>query len=276
MQLTEVNVRASDGYVLRANHYDAGGDSVLLIGSALGVKRRYYDAFARFIADRGRSVVTFDYRGIGDSRPTSLRKFDGTMSEWGRLDINAAIDWIANELQPRTLTYVGHSCGGQLLGLAPNADRIDRIVFSSAQSGYWGHWPGARKYAIGALWVTMPVIATIAGYFPSRILGLGSEDLPRRVATDWARWGRHRDYLFGFHDPAPFAKITAPILAWSFVDDSYAPKTAVDALLRFYGRAEVTRRHADEPGIGHFGFFRRGRERLWEETVTWLDSRSGA
>ena len=272
MQLSEVNVRASDGYVLRANHYDAGSDSVLLIGSALGVKRRYYDAFAQFIAGKGRSVVTFDYRGIGDSAPKSLRKFDGTMSEWGRLDITAAIDWITNELRPRTLTYVGHSCGGQLLGLAPNASRVDRIVFSSAQSGYWGHWPGVRKFAIGTLWLAMPVIANIAGYFPSRVLGLGSEDLPRRVATDWARWGRHRDYLFGFHDPAPFAKITAPILAWSFVDDTYAPKPAVDALLRLYSGANVTRRHADEPGIGHFGFFRRGRERLWEETTAWLDA----
>ena len=270
--MREVEIRATDGYVLRASYYDAGGDSVLLIASALGVKRRYYDAFAQFIASKGRSVVTFDYRGIGDSRPRSLRRFDGTMSEWGRLDITAAIDWITNELRPRTLSYVGHSCGGQLLGLAPNANRVDRIVFSSAQSGYWGHWPGVRKLAIGALWLTMPVIANIAGYFPSRILGLGSEDLPRRVATDGARWGRHRDYLFGFHDPAPFAKITAPILAWSFVDDTYAPKPAVDALLRLYSGANVTRRHADEPGIGHFGFFRRGRERLWEDTTAWLDA----
>jgi len=271
--MREVDLTAADGFTLRANVYDAGSDAVMLIASALGVKRRYYDAFAQRIAASGRTVVTFDYRGIGDSRPQSLRRFDGTMEEWGRLDITAAIDWISAELRPRVLSYVGHSCGGQLLGLAPNAQRIDRIIFTCAQSGYWRNWPGVRAYGIGALWLAMPVIANLAGYFPSKLLGLGSEDLPRRVAAEWARWGRHRDYLFGYNDPAPYTKITAPLLAWSFADDTYAPRTAVDALLRHYSAAAITRRHANAPGTGHFGFFRRNvGERFWEEAVTWLDA----
>jgi predicted alpha/beta hydrolase len=271
MQVLEFDMRAADGYVLRGSHYDAGGDSVLLIASALGVKRRYYDAFARHIAESGRSLVTFDYRGIGDSRPRSLRKFEGTMAQWGRLDIAAAIEWITTELHPRFLAYLGHSCGGQLLGLAHNASRVDRIIFTSAQSGHWRHWPGVRKYGLGALWLLMPAVAAVAGYFPSRVLGLGSEDLPRHVAAEWARWGRHPEYLFGYNDAAPYERITAPILAYSFADDTYAPKAAVDALLRHYVAAPVTRIHAEEPGIGHFGFFRRGRERLWADIVTFLD-----
>ncbi|HEV7768903.1 MAG TPA: alpha/beta fold hydrolase [Thermoanaerobaculia bacterium] len=275
MHIREVTLQTSDGLTLRGTHYDASSDSVLLIASALGVKRRYYDAFAQRIAESGRSVVTFDYRGIGDSRPKSLRSFDGTMEEWGRLDITAAIEWVSSELRPKTLAYVGHSCGGQLLGLAPNAPRVDQIIFTSAQSGYWRHWPGSSKYRLGALWVTMPLVASVIGYFPSKVLGLGSEDLPRRVAVEWARWGRHPEYIFGYHDPAPYARITAPLLGWSFVDDTYAPKAAVDALLAHYSSADITRRHTDAPGIGHFGFFRRGKgERLWDEAVTWLAART--
>jgi predicted alpha/beta hydrolase len=273
MHVREVDLAAGDGYKLRASLYDANSDSVLLIASALGVRRRYYDAFAQRIAAGGRSVVTFDYRGIGDSRPRSLRKFDGTMEQWGRLDIAAAIDWIASELHPRELSYVGHSCGGQLLGLASNARRVDRIVFACAQSGYWRDWPGMRAYSIGALWMMLPIVASVIGYFPSKVLGLGSEDLPRRVAAEWAKWGRHPDYLFGYNDPTPYTTVTAPIMAWSFADDPYAPRNMVDALLRHYSSAPVTRRHEDAPGMGHFGFFRRGKgELLWDETVTWLNA----
>lgn len=262
-----IEIHAADGFVLRATLYDAQSDRALLIASAMGVKRRYYDAFAQFLAASGISVVTFDYRGIGDSRPASLRGFRGTLEEWGRLDVTAAIDWIARELRPRSLAYVGHSVGGQLAGLAPNIDRVGRFAFVCAQSGYWRHWPGIRAWGLGTLWIAMPLIARAIGYFPSRTLGLGSEPLPREVASEWARWGRHPEYLFGYNDPEPFTRITAPILAWSFAGDRYAPKPAVDALLRHYSAAPITRRHVTDRGLGHFDFFRRGKaEDLWEET----------
>jgi predicted alpha/beta hydrolase len=267
----QVEISAADGYVLHGSLYE-GVDDVLLVASAMGVKRRYYDAFAQYVSERGRSVLTFDYRGIGDSRPKSLRGFMGTMRDWGTLDIAAAIDWISRELRPRSFAYLGHSCGGQLLGFAPNADRVDRAVFTCAQSGYWRHWPGVHAYALGSLWVAMPVISNVVGLFPSKILGLGSEDLPRTVASEWAKWGRHRDYLFGYNDSAPYARLSPRILAWSFADDRYAPKPAVEALLSYYKGAAITHRHVESRDIGHFGFFRRGKgEAMWDETVEWLE-----
>ncbi|HEX2059244.1 MAG TPA: alpha/beta fold hydrolase, partial [Thermoanaerobaculia bacterium] len=172
-----IEICASDGYRLAATLYDADAGEAMLVAPAMGVRRRFYDAFARYLAERGRNVVTIDYRGIGDSRPANLRRFNGTMSDWGRLDIAAAIEWIVRELRPSSLAYAGHSAGGQLVGLASNADRIERMLLVCAQSGHWRHWPGLRAYGLAALWLAMPVISHVVGFFPSKPLGLGSEDL---------------------------------------------------------------------------------------------------
>jgi predicted alpha/beta hydrolase len=265
-----MEIRAADGYTLHATLHDANSNRTIVIASAMGVKRRYYDAFAQFLAANGITALTFDYRGIGDSRPRSLRGFQGSLRDWGTLDLTAAIDWISRELRPKQLFHAGHSCGGQIVGLASNASRIDRMLFVCAQSGYWRHWPRLRGLGLGALWYAMPSIARVAGYFPSRVLGLGSEDLPREVATQWATWGRHPDYIFSANDPAPFARLTAPILAWSFEDDHYAPRRAVEALLARYESAAITRKHVMQRKVGHFGFFRKGNEDLWRESLDWL------
>jgi predicted alpha/beta hydrolase len=274
MEVRSIAIPAADGYTLTGTLYDANASSALLVAPAMGVRRRFYDAFARHVAERGRSVVTIDYRGIGDSRPPSLRRFRGTMSDWGTLDIPAALDWIGRELRPASLAYAGHSAGGQLVGLAPNADRIDRMLLVCAQSGHWRHWPGMQRYGLAALWVAMPVISQLVGFFPSKPLGLGSEDLPRNVASEWARFGRHREYIFRDHDPAPYARLTAPILAYSFCDDSYGPKAAVDWFLSKYSGAKITRVHWEKAGLGHFGVFRRGLgEEHWDVAVRHFDER---
>ena len=262
-------ITAADGFSLAANHYDAGSDRAVVIASAMGVKRRYYDAFAQYLCANGISVLTFDYRGIGDSRPRSLRGFEASLEDWGKLDIAAAIEWMSN--QARSISYVGHSVGGQLAGMVPNIERAERLMFVCAQTGHWRDWPGLRKIQLGALWLGMPVAARAFGFFPAKMAGLGSDDLPRGVALEWSRWGRHRDYLFGYHDPASYARIKAPLLAYSFRDDHYAPRAAVELLLRRYESAAVTHIHVEQRGLGHFDYFRRGKgEHLWPDALAWL------
>jgi predicted alpha/beta hydrolase len=73
-----------------------------------------------------------------------------------------------------------------------------------------------------------------------------------------------------------YARLEAPIFAYSFADDPLAPPNAVEALLSLYRRARATHRHvaASDVGlraIGHFGFFRAAqRDRLWAEARDWL------
>lgn len=262
-----MDIRASDGYVLTGTHYE-GGDHAVVIAGAMGVARHYYDAFAKYLAENGRSVVTFDYRGIADSKPASLRRFDGSLADWGRLDLPAVLDWTTRELKPSRISLVGHSCGGQIVGFAPNASVLDELVFVSAQSGYWRHWPGVSAYGLGLLWLVMPPVARALGFFPSRLFRLGNQDLPREVAVQWATAGRHPEYIFGFHDDGPWRALRMPILAWSFADDTYAPRAAVEALLGHYSGASIEHRHVEGRRVGHWGFFRQKTgEDLWRETL---------
>ena len=80
----DIEIPAIDGFALAATVYepDALTDKVVLITGGTGVLRCFYDPFACFLQRQGFGVVTFDYRGIGDSRPLSLKGFWAQMHEW--------------------------------------------------------------------------------------------------------------------------------------------------------------------------------------------------
>lgn len=140
---TTETIPARDGFALAASRFPAAGEAAaaVLVVPATGVARRLYDPFARHLAARGFTVVTWDWRGTGGSRPRSLRGFRATMSDWARLDLPGAIAWAREALPGLPLLAVGHSFGGQCLGLAPEAAALAGAVTVAAQSGWWGHWP---------------------------------------------------------------------------------------------------------------------------------------
>ncbi len=173
---------ALDGFELAATLYEpaagAGdGGPVVLINSATAVRRGYYDGYARALAAQGFSVLTWDYRGIGDSRPRSLAGFRARMRQWGEVDLAGILGWIADHLRPRRLLVVGHSVGGQLVGLAANNHRIHALMMVGSQNGWWGHWPAPSRYRIALNWfVLIPLVTRVYGYLPGRF---GTkEDLP--------------------------------------------------------------------------------------------------
>jgi len=282
-----LRIHALDGFELAATLYEPAPRkrqaATVLINSATAVRRRYYDAFARYLAGEGLRVVTYDYRGIGGSRPRSLSRFAARLRQWAEEDQGGVLDWISARLQPRKLLVVGHSVGGQIVGLAPGNERIHGMVGVAAQSGYWGHWPSPSRYRMALRWyLAVPLASRIFGYVPGW-LGI-KEDLPGGVAREWAEWCRRPDFLFEGHDERRrgYERFAKPFLAYSFEDDDYAPRAAVESLLDAYREARVDHRHVTPrevgaPAIGHFGFFReRFRETLWRESASWLSAQAAA
>lgn len=281
---TSVSIPATDGFELAASLYEPAPDrdgrrAVIVVNSGTGIVRRFYGRFAAFLAENGFPTLTWDYRGIGASRPRSLRGFVATMRDWGERDLEGVLAYARGRWPDRSLLVVGHSAGGQVVGLAPRAREVAGLLAVAAQSGYYRHWPAPRRFAMAALWrLVMPAASTLLGFFPAKALGLG-EDLPRGVALEWARWCRSRDYMVdetGRPLRPHFAALAAPILAYSFADDPFAPRPAVEQLLSFYENAPTTHRHVRpaERGlgrVGHFGFFRETyRDSLWAEALDWL------
>jgi predicted alpha/beta hydrolase len=245
---------------------------VVIINTGAGVSQRFYAPFAAWLAERGFTVITYDYRGVGESRPFRLRGFEGRLRDWGLADFEGVLQFVTRVYPGRAVLVVGHSVGGQLLGFPESNGVVRGAVTVGSQSGYWGHWPMPRKVAMGALWHVMPAIAHAVGFLPGR-LGLG-QDLPLGVAVEWARWCRQRGYFT--EDGVAmsgFERLRAPVLSFSFSDDPYAPRSAVDWLHRLFRSASVERRHIEPGSVGlapvrHFGFFRpEFRGALWPQVV---------
>jgi len=271
----EVGLTARDGYRLGATVYGTA-ERAALIMPATGVPQAYYAKFAAYLAERGFTVLTFDYRGIGRSLHGDVGKLRARMQDWALLDAAAAFAYLGE----RKIVVVGHSFGGQALGLLPAAQRIAAAIFVGSQSGYWKNWP-----LLGRLWMwpvthlALPGMAKLNGYFPGSRLGFG-EDLPRGVASQWASWCRHPRYLVGALGVEDvYSKLKLPIRAYAITDDAFAPLGAVEALRRLYPHAQwetrqVAPREVGAKALGHFGFFReRFRDSLWREAADWLEAR---
>src|SRR2546423_14016394 len=105
-----------------------------------------------------------------------------TMIDWGTRDAAGVIAWVRQNYTPARLVAVGHSAGGQLVGVAPNHDHVDGVLAIGAQSGYWRLWPVRDRVLMGLIWyVAIPGVTAVLPHFPLRWFGAG-ENLPRGVA----------------------------------------------------------------------------------------------
>jgi len=273
---------ALDGFPLGAMLFSPPGGASprasLVILGATAVPQRHYDRYARWLAARGVQVLTFDYRGVGRSRPEKLRGFGATMSDWALLDARAALRW-ARAASPSTPQLaLGHSFGGQIAGVLDEYNEVDGALLVGSQMGFWRDWP-RRDWPWLAFFFfgIVPVGTALAGYLPGA-LGLRT-DMPAGVAREWTRWCRHPGYLTGHIDGAAerFGRFDRPTLFYSFTDDSFAPRAPVETLLDRLGRAPLRHRRVSpaEVGrpVGHFGMFRpEFAKNLWPETLAFIEA----
>ncbi|WP_404439011.1 alpha/beta fold hydrolase [Stutzerimonas chloritidismutans] len=255
-----------NGHLLSSYWYPPSGAprGAVLIAPAMGVKQRFYAAFASWLADRGYLVVTFDYLGMGRSRQIPLRQLKVDILDWARHDCSAVLATVAEEAGALPLYWIGHSVGAQILPLVKGHERLTRIVTIAAGSGYWRENSPQIKHKAWLLWHGLaPALTAIAGYFPGDRIGAVG-DLPAGVIRQWRRWCLHPEYLIGVEgEPMhqAFAAVRTPLTSLSFTDDEMMSARNTESLHGFYTGApkSMQRIAPSEVGadrIGHFGFFR--------------------
>lgn len=282
-----ISFRASDGFELKGHVYGdpATARAGLLIAPAMGVEQRYYSDFAQWMAAQGWLVLSFDYRGMGASRPAemrgSLKGLEADIRLWAERDASAALDELDRRLggAERPIHWLGHSLGGQILGLLPNRERVSRAITVGSGSGYWReNAAGLRRYVWWLWYVIVPLSLPLFGYFPGRRLRKVG-DLPRGVMAQWRRWCLDRDYMMGEGGAAlraQYAALRTPMLSLAFTDDEFMSRRNTESLHGFYAgaRPELRRIAPADVGvrrIGHFGFFRKHFEAtLWPHVSRWL------
>jgi predicted alpha/beta hydrolase len=280
-------VAVQNGSLIALRTFDppAAARAAVIVPSAMGVAQNYYARFAEWLAAQGYLAVTFDYRGIGLSAPKSLRGYRVDIHDWATQDCAAAIDFVKARLPSARLYWVGHSLGGQLLGLIPNRERIDRVMTVATGSGYWRENSWQTKRFVWWLWyVAAPLGVRIAGYFPGkRLRKVG--DLPAGVMEQWRRWCLSPEYVVsaeGDRVRAAYASVRTPMLSLSFTDDEMMSAQGIRSLHGLYTGAPIEYRRIAPPdvgarSIGHFGFFRPQFEQtLWPLVPQWLNSQNKA
>ncbi|MFQ6573213.1 alpha/beta hydrolase family protein [Pseudomonas sp. UM16] len=273
---------AADGYPLGGccwrHEQVVSTRPVVIINAATSVCSRYYARFAEYLFSHGFDVMTYDYRGIGESRPASLRHFQASWTDWGALDFEAMVQRALREFPGQPIDVVGHSFGGCAAGLAASSRRVRRLVTVGAQFAYW------RDYAVDSRWqlfgkwhVLMPLLTRLCGYFPGKRLGW-LEDTPAGVVKDWSTLTAAYELRPSGKAlvELPFAHVTAQTLAISLSDDPFGTVAAIERLLAYFessprSHLRIAPADIDERHIGHFAFFhQRFQARLWPIALQWL------
>ena len=279
----DIMVPATDGYMLAATLFLPRGakHTTVLINSATAVQRRFYRRFATYLATCGCVVLTYDYRGIGGSRPASLKGFAATMADWAALDMASAVTWMRGRYKGIPLAVVGHSFGGQAIGLLPNNDMIARSLMVAAQAGYWALMPSPVSYRVYLLMNTIGrPVTRMLGYTPGK-LGIG-EDLPKGVFLQWSDWVMNKRYYYD--DPklpllTNYGQYTHPLRALTFTDDALATRPMVELLCSGFTATQpeilsIAPKQIGAKTIGHFGFFKpEFRDTLWKDAGDWLTAK---
>ena len=286
----QLRLRAADGYEIGAVFYAAlrprAPRRVALLHGGAGIPALRYRRFARFLAEWGIPVLTYDYRGIGLSRPPVLRGFQATIEDWAEFDSTAAIAWLRERFPHDELLGISHSIGCLPLGGARNAAEQARIVLVGAHTGYYGDYRPLYRLPMAVAWHgLMPALTRFVGYFPADRLGLG-EDLPAGMALQWAE-RRLPELRPSGSEPAGermrrlldrCAALQCPAIAISISDDAFATVAGTKRMLSYFPRLSSAQHvvfippDAQVRSIGHFGFFRRAvGMTLWPRLLAQLE-----
>jgi predicted alpha/beta hydrolase len=178
------------------------------------------------------------------------------------------------------LSYVGHSFGGQALGLLANNSEVSRALLIAAQAGYWKLMAWPERYRVYAMlkFIGIP-LTRLLGYAPAWS-GIG-EDLPKDAFLQWVNWVMRKRYLFD--DPKlgglkNFSQFHGAMRALAISDDPWATRPSVELLCSGFTSITpeiitITPAEAGVAKIGHFGFFRPDhRDTLWRSAADWIQA----
>ena len=279
MQTREA-IRTRDEQKISATVYQSQGenDKVVVIGPSARATQSLYKPMATYLAQQGITAVTFDYRGTGGSLFGKSKKRKCTLQQWASLDLDAVLLYVKNHFPGRELIFIGHGISGELAGLAPASQYINRLVLINASLSCAGLWPWDGRLRLSLAKLFIPVRNILFRLLPGRTR-FSINSLPPGVMKEWSNWCNNNNGLFDVFPDNNYRKLQVSLLAFSFTDDWRSPSKAVAALLKHYSGATTTWHHA-KPGdfgllkMGHNGFFeQKSRHILWDKLILWFDDR---
>ncbi len=278
----QVTISCNDGVDICGSIFNPAiqPKGAILIASATGIKRQFYSNFAKFLSQQGFAVLTFDNRGIGQSLTDSVKQNNASIQCWGEQDMPAALEQLKSSFPNTNYHLVGHSAGGQLIGLMPNASNLTSVFNVACSSGSLRNMK--MPFLIQAHFfmnLFIPLSNLIFGHTRSELVGMG-EPLPKRVAQQWREWCNGSGYVktaFGKSiDRHFYNELTFPSMWVNAVDDPIANDANVQDMISVFPKIEFETLTLDPKSynlkeIGHMKFFSQRSQRLWQHTINWLE-----
>ena len=272
--MKRIDIITKDHYSLAAHLFEPqiSNQKVLLINSATGVKQQIYFSVAQFFADHGFTVITYDYRGIGLSKPHKMRGFEASMRVWGTTDYKALTSYIKSNFEDYKKYCLGHSVGALILGMNPDSEIFEEFIFVGTQNAFVGNLRLKTKIeAYLGFGIVQPLFTLLLGYFPASWFGLG-ESLPSGSAFDWRILILNKKSTNNLLEKsADFSKkLRQKVLVIWAEDDAWLTEKGVKSLLEnTYATLRPTYRHiytseSEKGEIGHVNFFRSYNRKLWK------------
>ncbi|WP_445432611.1 alpha/beta hydrolase family protein [Chryseobacterium indoltheticum] len=266
-------ISTKDQYQLSAHIFkpEKSNQKIILINSATGVKQQVYFSFAQFFAEQGFTVITYDYRGIGLSKPEKMRNFKASMRTWGSEDFKRLTEFVIENFPDYQKFCLGHSVGALIIGMNENSKVFERFIFVATQNAFIGNLKWKTKLeAFFGFGFAQPFFTELFGYFPAHWFGLG-ESLPKNCAYDWRTLILNRKstgkLLLKTNDYSK--ELNQKVLVLYAEDDVWLTDKGVKSLLndvypnlkpdyRFLQTSE-----SEKGEIGHVNFFRSYNKKLW-------------
>lgn len=276
-------IETSDKFLIAVTSFGENNSTnkIIVISSAIGVPQKFYTKFATYLANKGYLVFTYDYRGIGQSKPKSFKGFQAEFIDWADKDFMAISQYI-EEMYPNHQKYlIGHSMGGIMLGLSRAFRVYEKFVTIGSQFGYIENFHDKDKLKIKTFFkVMIPLLTPIYGYFPSQKVNMG-EPLPKGIAYNWKSIILGKDSILGYANQTQnfYTEIKQPMLIISLEDDYIAPPKTVDLFAtKVMVNAKKTRLNLVPKDyglkfIGHMDFFReKNKNELWSIPLDFIES----
>lgn len=271
--MEKLSLTTRDGISVIAHLFlpERSNNKLLLINSATGVKQQVYFSFANYFSQKGFTVITYDYRGIGLSKPEKMRNFKASMRVWGSEDYRTVTDYIKNNYSGYHKYGLGHSVGALILGMNKDSEIFEEFIFVGTQNAFVGNLKFRTKIeAYLGFGIVQPITTGLLGYFPAHWFGLG-ESLPKNCAYDWRTLILNRKSINRLLEKSvDFSKeLNQKVLVIRAEDDVWLTEKGVRNLLdNTYTNLKPVYRlvkisESEKGEIGHINFFRSYNKKLW-------------
>lgn len=271
--MQQITLKTAQNITLTAHLFqpEKFNGQIFVINSATGVKQQIYFAFAGFLKDHGITVITYDYFGIGLSKPQNIKKCNASMRFWGNSDFKAVTDYVKTNFGSYKKICLGHSVGALLLGMNNDSGIFDEFIFVGTQNAFVGNlrWKIKMEAYLG-FGILQPLFTSLLGYFPANWFGLG-ESLPRNCAYDWRTLIlNHKSTNKLLEKIQNYSNaLTQKVLVVYAEDDDWLTEKGVKTLLQnTYPNLQpeyrfLKKQESDKGEIGHINFFRSYNKKLW-------------